>query len=235
MNTDSRFTRWLGAAFVAQFATSVAAAVLTAKVVAGGAGGALLAAAGDLTAVRAGALMELLTGAGIVALTALLFAALGDDDRPRALVAMGLWLAEAVLLAVGGLGLYALATLGAQVASAGAGAAAAGSLAAAATLALSLYQNAFTASMLFFCLGAMLWYSLLFRSSLVPHWLAGWGFITVLPLFVSILLTLWDRGLSLGVLPGLPYAPFELVVGVWLMLRAGRSASAPARLQGRLT
>ncbi|MDR3687251.1 MAG: DUF4386 domain-containing protein [Coriobacteriia bacterium] len=241
MKSDTRTTRWLGAAFVAQFITSVAAAVLSAKVVAAGASGALPAATGNLTMVRAAGLMELLTGAGIAALTALLFAALGDLDRPRALAAGALWLAEVAMLAASGLGLYALAALGAQVA----GGAATPSLAAAATLAFSLYQDAFTASMLFFCLGALLWYSLLYQSELVPHWLAGWGFVTVLPLLVSILLTLWDRGLSLGVLPGLPYAPFELVVGIWLIVTAGRSASSrsasahdgatPARLGGALS
>jgi len=207
MNSDIRTTRWLGAAFVAQFLTSMAAGLLTTKLLHGGAADALLAVSGNAATVRASALLELLTGAGIVALTTLLFAKLGEVDRPRALVALALWLTEAVLLAVAGLGLYALVALGGgPVAAAGTGAAAGGSLAAA-TLALSLYQSAFTAHMLFFGLGAMLWYSLLYRSELVPHWLAGWGFVAALPLLMSTLLTLWDRGLSLGILPGLPYAP----------------------------
>jgi len=184
--------------------------------------------------VRASGLLELLTAAGIIALTCLLFATLGDIDRPRALVAMGLWISEATLLAVGGLALYAIGVLAASPGAAGAGAAAA------ATVAFGIYQSAFTASMLFFCLGGLLWYSLLYQSDLVPRWLAGWGFVTVLPLLVSILLTLWDRGLSLGVIPGLPYAPFELFIGVWLIVTAGRSAashaaSAPAHPKGALT
>ena len=201
------------------------------KVLAGGADGVLVAAADNLTALRASALLELLTAAGIVALTTLLFASLSEIDRPRALVAQGLWITEAGLLAVAGLGLYALAALGAQV-SAGSATA---SLSGAATVAFSLYQYAFTAHMLFFCLGAPLWYSLLYRSSLVPHWLAGWGLIASLPLLVSTLLTLWDRSLGLGIIAGLPYAPFELFIGVWLIVHAGRTASAPAQLEGVLT
>ena len=136
MNTDTRSTRWLGVAFVAQFVTSVAAAVLSAKVVASGASGALLAAAADLTTIRAAGLMELLTAVGIVALTALLFATLGGVDRPLALIAQGLWITEVALLAVAGLGLYALATLAAEVA---AGGSVTPSLAAAGTLAFSVY------------------------------------------------------------------------------------------------
>lgn len=139
-----------------------------------------------------------------------------------AFVAQGMWLAEAVLIAMSGLGLYVLASLGAQAPSGGPAAA---SLKAAGMLAFSLYQNAYSASMLFFCLGAVLWYSLLYRSQLVPRWLAGWGFVAVLPLLVSTLLTLWDRSLSLGILPGLPYAPFELFVGVWLIVTVGRNAA----------
>ncbi len=231
MNTDSRTTRWLGAAFVAQFVTSMAFAIVSTEVLAGGVDEVLVAAANNLTAVRAGALLELLTAAGITALTTLLFASLSEIGRPRALVAQGLWLTEAGLLAVAGLGLYALAALGAQVAAGVPPA----PLAAAATVAFSLYQYAFTAHMLFFGLGALLWYSLLYRSDLVPHWLAGWGLIASLPLLVSTLLTLWDRGLSLGILAGLPYAPFELFIGVWLIVRAGRTASAPARLEGVLS
>jgi len=232
MNTDTRTTRWLGAAFLAKFTTSMAAAVLTARILAGGAAYALAAASANPALMRAGALLELLTGAGVVALATLMFAKLGDVDRPRALVAQGLWLGEALLIAVSGLALYALGALGAQPAYAG-------SLASA-TIAFSLYQNAFTAHMLFWALGAPLWYSLLYRSDLVPRWMAGWGLITSLPLLVSTLLTLWDRGLSLGFIPGLPYAPFELVVGVWLIVTAGRQvasrrSAAPARLGGAVS
>jgi hypothetical protein len=231
----------LGAAFVAQFVTSMAFAAVSVKVLAGGAAGALAAAAANLTAVRASGLLELLTAAGIIALACLLYATLGELDRPRALVAMGLWISEATLLAVGGLALYAIGVL---AASSGVGAAASGA-AAAATVAFGVYQYAFTAHMLFFCFGALGWYSLLYQSGIVPRWLAAWGFLGSLPLLVSMTLSLWDRNLSLGILPGLPYAPFELVIGVWLIVTAGRAissqrasahnAAAPARLGGALS
>lgn len=240
MKSDTNTTRWLGAAFLAQFVTSMAVAGLSAKVVAAGAGGALAAAAANLQATRAAGLMELLTAAGIAALTALLYATLGELDRTRARVAQAFWFVEIGLLAVSGLGLYALATLGAQVAAGGSAA----SLAGGAAVAFNLYQTAFTAHMLFFCLGAPLWYSLLYRSGIVPRWLAGWGLIASLPLLPSMLLTLWDRSLSLGILPGLPYAPFELVIGLWLLITAGqtaaerratKSAATPANLKGALS
>jgi hypothetical protein len=88
---------------------------------------------------------------------------------------------------------------------------------------LGLQQNAYTVHMLFFCLGGILWYWLLFESRIVPRWLSAWGLAGVALLLVSILLTLWDRSLDLGILPGLPYAPFELVIGVWLLIAGGRN------------
>jgi len=239
MKSDTRTTRWLGVAFVTQFVTSMAFAAVSVKVLAGGAAGALTAAAANLTAVRASGLLELLTAAGIIALACLLYATLSELDRPRALVSLGLWISEATLLAVGGLALYAIGVLAGGAGAAGTGAAAA------ATIAFGVYQYAFTAHMLFFCLGALGWYSLLYQSGIVPRWLAAWGFLGSLPLLVSMTLTLWDRSLSLGILPGLPYAPFELFVGVWLIVTAGRSAvsrvssargaATPTRMGGALS
>lgn len=247
MNADTRTTRWLGAAFVAQFVTSVAAGILTTRVLAGGAANALSAAAANVVALRASAMLEILTAAGILALATLLFAVVGDDDRPRALVAMGMWIAEAVLLAVGALGLYGLAALASGASATGVVAGA--SLAGAGALAFSLHQNAYTAAMLFFCLGGLLWYSLLFQTEVVPRWLAGWGFLATLPLLASITLTLWDRALALGVIAGIPYIPFECIIGIWLIVFAGRSvavhhgivtgssrrAAAPVRVGGALS
>jgi hypothetical protein len=242
MKSETALTRWLGVAFVAQFTTSMAAAVLTVKLLGAGASGALVAAAGNLTTVRAGALTEVLTGAGIAALATLMFARFGDANRPVALVAQGFWYAEAILVTVSGVALYALAGVGGQMALTPAASA---SLAGAGALAFSLYQSAFTVHMLFFCLGAVLWYPLMCRSQVVPKWLARWGFFASLPLLVSTLLTLWDRSLNVGVWAGLPYAPFELVVGTWLIVTAGRSVAglraarrgtrAPQNLKGALS
>jgi hypothetical protein len=225
MRSQTALTRWVGAAFVAQFITSLGAGILSMKLLTGDTSAALVAAASNPTAVRASGLLELLTAVGITTLAALLFARLGELDRPLALVALAMWIGEVALIAVRGLGLYGLAWLGSQVGASSN--AAAKSIPGAATVALSLYQNGYTASMLFFCVGGLLWYSLLYRSRIVPRWLAGWGFVAVVPLLISTLATLWDRSLSLGILPGLPYAPFELFVGVWLVAGGGKSAARP--------
>jgi len=244
MKSGTSTTRWLGAAFVAQFVTSLAAGILSIKLLAAGPAGALAATTGNIAVIRGTAMLEVFTAVGVLALATLLHAIVGDDNRPLALVASGLWIAEAILYVVGALGLYGLVEL-ASGASAAAGGA---SLAGAGALAFSIHQSAYTAAMLFFCIGALLWYSLLYRTEVVPRWLAGWGFLSTLPLLVSITLTLWDRSLGLGVIAGIPYIPFEFTIGIWLFVFAGRSVAshhgiairssrraAPARLGGALS
>jgi hypothetical protein len=150
---------------------------------------------------------------------------LREANRAVAVVAFGLWLAEAVMLAVSTLGLYALVTLGTDFAAVGT--ADASSYRALGTLFLGFHQDAGDIEMLFFCLGAILWYSLLLRSSIVPRALALWGLLAVLLVLVGTLILVWDRSLSPSIALYVPYVPFELVVGVWLLVRGAPRSPAP--------
>jgi hypothetical protein len=217
-DVDSRLPRYLGAAFLAVFATSLASGLIATGILAGGMSEVFVNISGTLARVRASNLLQLLTSVGIIVLASFLYLVLRDQSRPMALVAYGWWLAEAVMLAVSALGAYALMTLAAEPATA--------TSQTVGRVFLGLQQNAYTVHMLFFCLGGILWYWLLFESRIVPRWLSVWGLAGVVLLLVSILLTLWDRSLDLGILPGLPYAPFELVVGLWLLVAGGRTPIA---------
>jgi hypothetical protein len=73
--------------------------------------------------------------------------------------------------------------------------------------------------MLFFCLGGMLWYYLLCVSGAVPRALSVWGLVAVGLLSVPVALGLYDRDDTAAMILGLPYAPFEVVLGLWLMVR----------------
>jgi hypothetical protein len=79
--------------------------------------------------------------------------------------------------------------------------------------------------MLFFCLGGLAWYGLMFRSPLVPRWMAAWGTAGVALLLASMLVMAWDPGLDLGVLGVVAmvamvvYVPFEPVLGLCLLVR----------------
>ena len=56
-------------------------------------------------------MVELLTSVGIIVLAVLLFVVLHKQNKTIALVALGLWLAEAVILAVSKIGAFALIPL----------------------------------------------------------------------------------------------------------------------------
>ena len=71
-----------------------------------------------------------------------------------------------------------------------------------------------TLHMLAFCLGALLFYFLLVRSGLVPRWLARWGLIATVPMLVGTV--------AQGFGTTIPYVPFEVVVGVWIVIKGLR-------------
>jgi len=78
-----------------------------------------------------------------------------------------------------------------------------------------------------FILGALMFYSVLYQSNLVPRWLSGWGLLAAIPYFVSGLLGLFTlpgpMGTILTVLV-LPMAVQEMVLAVWLIARGFNSS-----------
>jgi Domain of unknown function (DUF4386) len=185
-------------------------------VLSGGVGN-VLAAGADATRLRAVVLLELLTGVGIIALTSLLYVALRDTVRWVATVAFALWLAEATVLAASMLGLYALLDLGGT--SVGSGSAVSASDTVVGKFAIGLHEHAADIGMLFFSAGALLWYSLFVRTRFVPRWLGIWGLASVALVCLGTLLSVWDRALHPPILLYAAYVPYELFVGIWLLVK----------------
>jgi len=146
-----------------------------------------------------------------------------DQNRTLALVALALWLAEAVMLAVSTLGVCALLSLSVDFARAGAPASS--YYQTVGSTFLGLYQHASDVDMLFFCLGAILWYYLLFRSRIVPRAISAWGLLAVFPVLLGTLLLVWDRSFGPSAALYVPYVPFEFVIGLWLLVKGASPAS----------
>jgi len=225
LSSETAVPRYVGAAFVAQFVTSIAAGVLSASMLSGDVTDVLAAAGADATRLRVVVVLELLTSVGIITLTSLLYVALRDTVRWVATVAFALWLAEATVLAVSMLGLYALLDLGGTIA--GSGSAVSASDAAVGSFAVSLHEHAGDIGMLLFCVGALLWYSLFVRTRFVPRWLGVWGLASVVLVCLATLLNVWDPGLQPPFLLYAAYVPYELVVGIWLLVSG--AAHRPTR------
>jgi hypothetical protein len=214
----------LGAAFVFQFATSLAAGILSMSILTGSITEVLPDISSHVGQMRTSILLELLTSVGIIVMTSLLYLVLRDQNRGVALIAFGLWMAEAVMLAVKALGLYALLALSQGYVDAGTPAPHTEPLG---TFALAISQHATDIAMFFFCLGAFLWYFLLVQSRIVPRLLSLWGLVAVSLVLVATVLLVWDHSLDPGVAMYALYVPFELVLGVWLLVK-GSSFRQPA-------
>lgn len=74
--------------------------------------------------------------------------------------------------------------------------------------------------MLPFCLGAILFYYLFYKSAMIPRALSLWGLAAVSLALIGTVSALAGHELSFVVY--LPYLPFEFVVGMWILFRGGR-------------
>ena len=219
--TERRLPHYVGAAFLVQFVSSLTAGLLTTSALADGMPDVLSRIAADPTRIRVFVLLELITGLAIMALAALLFLWLRDTSPAVALVGLVLWCAEALLLMLSMLGVWALldrSVAGADPVSS--------ADTAVGTFAYGLFQHTRDLDMLLFAVGAVLWYWLLLRSGVVPRWLAVWGLASVTLVLVATLMLVWDRSLQPSVALYAAYVPFELVIGLWLLFRGGSRSPA---------
>jgi hypothetical protein len=82
---------------------------------------------------------------------------------------------------------------------------------------------------LIFPLGAMMFYYALYRSTLVPRWLSGWGLLAAIPYLAAGLLQLFaviDASSPIQFVLDLPMLVQEMVLALWLILR-GFAPSRP--------
>jgi hypothetical protein len=72
---------------------------------------------------------------------------------------------------------------------------------------------------IFFSLGALILYFLLYRTKLVPLWLSVWGLIAAVMVLIWNLLEVFSISLNVGIIFGLPIILNEIVLGIWLIVK----------------
>jgi hypothetical protein len=85
-----------------------------------------------------------------------------------------------------------------------------------------------------FCLGALMFYTVLYRSRLVPRWLTVWGLAAVVPYLAAeflVVFALLDPMSSTAMLLFLPMAVQEMVLAVWLIVKGFNPAALTAPAQ----
>jgi hypothetical protein len=229
MKSDRRLGQYLGTAFLVVFAGSALSGALSASVLSGSTAETLENIADNSAQLRWSTMIDLcITSTGIVVLAALLYTVLRKQNPILALVALGWWLAEAITLAVSTVGAFILIPVSEAYVQAGASASSS-QLALGDTL-IEFDRVTWEIHMLFYGLGALVWYSLMYQSRCVPRWLSMWGVLAVgVGLFSSVLFLASDID---WFFMGFPTGLFEVVIGVWLIFKGiSRTESDPAHAQ----
>ena len=215
MNT----VRLLGAAQLCVFfASLLSEQLLKSTVGSGSISDTLVNISENIHRVRISNLVALVNCLAIITLGVLFYIALNEQNKILALIALGCFLAEAITLAISKIGAYGLIPLSQEFVAAGAPESSYFQ-----TMGDFLYngvdRKGYDIHMLFFCLGGILWYYLIYVSGLIPSILSIWGLVAISLLTIPVLLALLGRDVLPATILALLYAPFELVLGIWLIVK----------------
>lgn len=184
--------------------------------------------------VALGALMELILVCTAIGTAIVLFPVLRPYGERVALGHLCFRFLEAVAITVGIVAILSLLTLSKAYVAASAPDAAA--YAAVGALLHAVYRWTSVLGPLFFLgVNTLLYNSLLYKSRLVPRWLAVWGLTGAILVFGAALVVLFGIAIQLSppaLLMIMPIAVFEMVLAGWLIAK-GFSVSALASAPGK--
>ena len=227
MNPSKYTSRLLGAAFL-----YVAAASLLSGLLLGSFGIEVVGAPDNIsetmfkisdnpTMMQMSIVVMFMEAVGIVLLADLLYTTLKNQNAINARWAFGLWIVEATALVIRGIGAFSLMNVSQEFVKAGAP-----DTSHFQTLGSILYgtiQISYTALMVFYCVGGILFYYLFFKSRYIPIALSLWGVAAVSLGFIGTLLEVFEYDVPLIVF--LPILPFELAIGIWLIVKGFNSSA----------
>ena len=180
------------------------------------------------TQVIIGVLIELANGAAVFGIAFMLFPILKKHTEALALGYVGFRIIEAAMAVVSGISALSLITLSQEYIAAGAPDASHFQALGALTLAERFW--ALQMLIIFFGLGALIFYYLLYQSKLIPRFISVWGLIGVPLMFTGVLLVMF--GFNLELILFLPLGVNEIFLGVWLIVK-GFNSSAIASLSAK--
>ncbi len=168
-----------------------------------------------------GGFLMLLNSVAVVGLGVLFFPILAQHGQRTALAYLAARFVEGIFLAGGVLALLMLLPLGELRADAGA--ASAGWAAGLGSLLTQANTMAYQIAMLSLGLASLFLCALLFRTRLIPRFLAVWGFAGYAIFMTGAIAEIF--GLPIGVLLSVPGGLFELAVGLWLIFKGFEPAA----------
>jgi hypothetical protein len=226
MRTDRRTARALGAAFLLQPVVSMAAhateSYLKQKLmVPGNMSSSLANIAANTWVLKANILGEILTALVIIVLGSLLFVTLRKHGEKLAVVGLGFFILAAGILATSRFGTYVLF----RVCQASPSTHDPALMTTMGSMALAFMDFGPVVLGLPFALAEMLFCWLFYTSKTIPRALSLWGLVA------TFMVAAWSAlllcGYEVTLLIGVPYALFNLAVGLWALLKGvGEQPSA---------
>ena len=228
MNLEKNTPRHIGAAFLLQAVASavVGLILLEPLEVPGDIIATMTNFASHFTQVRGGILGEMITVTALVSLSVLLYLALKEHNRAIAFVALGLRFTEVALLAVSRIATFTFLRISQAFVVEGHPA----YLQTLGNLIFETQETAYSLGMIFFTLGGTLFYYLLYKSRYVPQALAIFGLIAAPLAFIGTVIEL--LGYAVPLIVFLPNLPFELAIGLWLLVKGARATQNDGKKLG---
>lgn len=216
MNTKNETSRILGIAFLFQFVTSFVSGIWIKPTwyFPGDIHSTMQKVAENPRLLQANILMDMLTALGVILLGAVLYITLRRQNEIIALTAMGFYILEGAILASSRIASFELLHFSQEYASLGQPK----YILTLGNLALESMNYADDILlMLAFCVGGIMFYTLLNKSALIPAWLSLWGLLSIIPLLIGTLAAFFN--IELPYILYLPYLPFEFVIGIWILIK----------------
>jgi len=164
----------------------------------------------------------LIEATAIVLLAVLLYGTLKRQSKTMARWASGLWIIQAAVLAVREISLFSLLHVSQELAAAGAPDSS--NLQALGSLFYETFRFGYSVQMVFYCMGGILFYYLFLKSKYIPRVLALWGLAAASVGYIGTLFELFGYDVPLYVF--LPILPFELAIGIWLIVKGFDSSAS---------
>jgi len=163
----------------------------------------------------------LIEAVAIVLLTVSLYTTLKKQNKIIARWAFGLWIIEAVAIALREINAFSLLYAGQEFVKAGAPDSS--YFQTLGSLFYKLMHFCYDVQMVFYCIGGFLFYYLFLKSKYVPKVLSIIGLIVAFLGFIGELFAIFGYDVPLYVF--LPILPFELAIGLWLMIMGIKDGS----------
>jgi hypothetical protein len=163
----------------------------------------------------------LIEAVGMVLLAVLLYTILEEHNKIVARWALGLWIVQAAFVAIKQISAFSLLNTSQEFVKAAA--TDSSYFQTLGSLFFGSTQFFYASQMVFYTIGGVLFYYLLLKSKYVPAVLSIFGIVAASLGFIGELFVFFDYNVPLYVF--LPIMPFELAIGVWLMVKGIRDGS----------